>query len=161
LPFGHSRPDLPLSVIHRLSTARDSRSPSGHRLSQVWSARNDACVSGTGRVVRSQEEGAMWISGQGVWITAQGWGKCPEQRPILWGWLVDGRWDSDGLCVDWHTPGPSGIGVAGEMWTGYPHPVRHQIRTIPHDFGVIPALPTTTAKTRSPSIRKNETCGRR
>ncbi len=103
----------------------------------------------------------MWISGQGVWITAKDWGNCRGQRSFLWGWLVDGQQGSDGLCVDWHTPGPSGIGVTGEMWTGYPHPVRREIPAMTRDFGVIPVLPTTTAKTGFSSKRKNETCGRR
>src|SRR5918994_7907205 len=66
-----------------------------------------------------------------------------------------------GLCVDWHTPGPAGIASPGEMWTGYPHPVRPEIRVTARHSGVIPVLPSTTAKTSSPSIRKNETCGRR
>jgi hypothetical protein len=103
----------------------------------------------------------MWISGQGVWITARDWGKGRRQPPFPWGWLVDRRWDLDGLCVDWHTPGPSGIAVTGEMWTDYPHPVRHEINATMRDFRVIPALPTTTVKTGSPTKRKNETCGRR
>ena len=93
----------------------------------------------------------MWISGQGMWITTWDWGKCPGQPPFLWGRLVDGQWGSDGLCVDWHTPGPAGIGGTGEMWMGYPHPVRREIRAIPCDFGVIPVLPTTTVKTGSPT----------
>jgi hypothetical protein len=101
----------------------------------------------------------MWISGQGMWITAKDWGKCVEQQPFLWGRLVDGPWVTDGLCVDWHTPGPAGIGTAGEMWTGYPHPVRPEIRATTRDFGVIPVLPTTTVKTGSLTKRKNDTCG--
>jgi hypothetical protein len=103
----------------------------------------------------------MWISGQGMWITARGWGNCLDQGPFLWGRLVDEPWGSDGLCVDWHTPGPAGIGVSGEMWTGYPHPVRPEIRAITRVVEVIPALPTTTVMTGSLTKRKNETCGRR
>ena len=66
-----------------------------------------------------------------------------------------------GLCVDWHTPGPAGIGALGEMWMGYPQSVRPEIRAMTRDFWVIPVLPSTTAETGSPSIQKNETCGRR
>ena len=56
-----------------LSTSYPQPVPPGRRAVTVWhrpgSARNDACVSGTGRVVGSQQEGEMWISGQGMWIT--------------------------------------------------------------------------------------------
>ena len=44
-------------VVHQLSTARASRSPCCHRLAQPWSARNEACNSGNGRVVGSQQKG--------------------------------------------------------------------------------------------------------
>jgi hypothetical protein len=63
--------------------------------------------------------------------------------------------------VDWHSPGRAGIAAPGEMWTGYPHPVRVENRATTWGFEVIPVLPITTAETGSPSIRKNETCGRR
>jgi hypothetical protein len=52
-----------------------------------------------------------------------------------------------GLCVDWHTPGPSGIAAPGEMWRGYPQSVRPEIRAITGDYGVIPVLPITTTET--------------
>jgi hypothetical protein len=103
----------------------------------------------------------MWISGQGVWITSWKWGKCLEQPSFLWGWLVHGGWGSHRVCVDWHSPGPAGMGTAGEMWARYPHSVRPYFRAVTRNFGVIPVLPTTTVKTGSLLIRKNETCGRR
>jgi hypothetical protein len=59
-----------------------------------------------------------------------------------------------GVCVDWHTPGPAGIGAAGEMWMGYQHPVRPEILIMTRDFAVIHVLPTTTAKTGSSSIKR-------
>src|SRR5215208_3629588 len=66
-----------------------------------------------------------------------------------------------GVCVDWHTLGPAVIGAAGEMWTGYPQFVRPETGATASDSDVIPVLPSTTAETGSPSIRKNEPCGRR
>jgi hypothetical protein len=62
--------------------------------------------------------------------------------------------------VDWHSPGPLGMGVTGEMWTAYPHPVRCEIRAATRDSGVIPTLPSTTARTGSPYLIRNDTCGR-
>ena len=63
--------------------------------------------------------------------------------------------------MDWHTPGPAGIGARGEMWTGYPQSVPPEIRSVTRDSRVIHVLPITTAETGSPSIQKNDTCGRR
>src|SRR5215212_5757019 len=66
-----------------------------------------------------------------------------------------------GVCVDWHTPGPAVIEAAGEMWTGYPQSVRPETGATASNSDVIPVLPSTTAETGSPSIRKNEPCGSR
>ena len=61
-----------------------------------------------------------------------------------------------GVCVDWHTPGPAGIAADGEMWTGYPQPIRPEIDVVARDSGVIHVLPITTAETGSPSIKRTK-----
>ena len=67
------------------------------------------------------------------------------------------EWEvQEGLCVDWHTPGPAGIGARGEMWTGYPQPVRPEIYAATRDSSVIHVLPITTAETGSPSIKRTK-----
>jgi hypothetical protein len=43
---------------------------------------------------------------------------------------VNGEWGEAEVCVDWHTPGPAGIVVRGEMWRSYPHLVRREIGVI-------------------------------
>ena len=86
----------------------------------------------------------MWISGQRMWITVVDRGLGCGQLPFGRGRPVDERVVPGGLCVDWHTPGPAGIGADGEMWTGYPQPVRSEIHAVTRDSGVIHVLPTST-----------------
>ena len=62
---------------------------------------------------------------------------------------MDEGLDRGGVCVDWHTPGPAGIGADGEMWTGYPQPLRPEIFAVARDSGVIHVLPITTTETGS------------
>ena len=51
------------------------------------------------------------------------------------------------VCVDWHRCATLGMAAAGEMWTGYPQVVRGEFGVVMRLFAVIPAVPSTTART--------------
>ena len=103
----------------------------------------------------------MWISGQRMWITV-GIGdhaadNCVSDGDDPWmrGWFSEG-------CAWIGTPlvrrSSELLGRCGRVIHS---PSALKPAPLKRDSGVIPVLPSTTAETGSPSIRKNEPCGRR
>ena len=77
----------------------------------------------------------------------RGLGKTPRTTGCLAGMTGVRTVGSGEVCVDWHRCATPGMASAGEMWTGYPQVVSGETGVVMPVFAVIPALPTTTART--------------